>query len=62
MKICKRCKKETKYLFTFDNILSCEQCCQELREHQDDRNEMRGSDEIDFQRELSEGCLDDYSF
>lgn len=62
-KTCKRCKKEAKHLFTFDGIKSCEQCCRELREHQDDKNQMMGRDgEIDFQREISEGCLDEYNY
>lgn len=64
MQKCKNCKKIVKQLVNFRDLRACEECCdQAAKEEIEFRRQNYNMDgEIDYQREMSEGCLDEYLY
>lgn len=67
-KICPNCEKEVDEISIsiFRSLIACKDCIDAAVKNE---KEFRGRvedelrlEEIDFQRELSEGCLDEYSY
>ena len=61
---CNCCGKKVEKLDRFRGLEACESCCDKAA---DEENKFRGRDfnmdgEIDLQREMSEGCLDEYNY
>lgn len=62
MKKCNVCGKKVEKLDQFRSLEACEICCNQAIDDERDFRSREYDAHIDLQREMSEGCLDDFNY